>query len=154
MYDELIGKHQELGQEIDFSELKDQMDAVFLFDILRLPYENIRKEILAGRAEARCKINEEFGSPIKDSEGFGLRHRQLGKVSEKIPDMFEISQKENLADCIVDWENSAKAALKEDFDVDLTFNDHDLDLLEEISTTYKDRPIKVTRRLIEVSERN
>lgn len=106
VYDELVEKHSDLGQDIDFSDLKSSMDCYFLFDNIMTRIEEIRKPILEGRDRARKLIAKEFGSPINDAEGYSRRRNQLKEVPEKLEKpLFEIAQEDDLAARILDWAN-------------------------------------------------
>src|SRR5690606_38058585 len=76
LYDDLVTQHGILGQRIDFSDVKKEMDDYFLFDMSMPGINKIREAALKGKGAAMEKINQEFGNPIRDIEGYGKRLEQ------------------------------------------------------------------------------
>jgi hypothetical protein len=148
LYHELVEKHSDLGQEIDFSDLKKSMDEYFVFDMVSILSEKIRKPIKDGRGEARKVIETEFGSPIKDSAGYSLRLKQLEDAPEKFVNMFKIAQEDDLAERILEWGTLSQIALEKNFSVTIDFDDDAVENLKEISRLYRAGPIEVTPELI------
>ncbi|MEP2027385.1 MAG: hypothetical protein ABJI96_01605 [Paracoccaceae bacterium] len=148
VYDELVGFHSELGQEIDFSDLKKDVDAYFIFDMVLPLYEKIGKTLMDGRAKARALIKKEFGSPIKDVDGYRLRHKQLSAVPEKMDGLINIAKTDDSAAAVLEWSKSYKKMLAEDFDVTVEFDQEMIKSLEEISRLYQAGPIDVTEELL------
>lgn len=148
VYSELVEKHSDLGQEIDFTDLKRSMDQYFIFDMNLRQIEGIRKPILDGKGKARKIIDEEFGSPIKDSEGYSRRLAQLSEIPDELEDMFGIAQKDDLAARILDWGKCCQEKLRENFSVEIEFDDEACEVLADISNLYNAGPIEVTPELI------
>lgn len=148
LYDDLITQHDVLGQKIDFSDVKKVMDDYFLFDMSMPAIGKIRESANKGRSAARKKIDDEFGSPIRDLDGYNKRSAQLREIPDDIKDAFSISTKNNLASHALDvWERT-KEHLKRDFGIDTDIDPKVLDRLEAISKLYQSRPVKVTEELI------
>src|SRR5262249_29384759 len=76
LYDDLVAQHAILGQRIDFSSLKKMMDDYFLFDMSMPEIEKIRAAAIKSKTAAMKKIDQEFGSPIRDNEGYSKRLEQ------------------------------------------------------------------------------
>jgi len=153
LHDDLVNQHSVLGQNIDFSGIKKVMDDYFLFDMSAHIVDDIRQEIVAGKTEAKKKIDEEFGRPIKDTDGYSERLALWRDIKSKIEDPFDVSTKENLAELAQKMWVDAKAQLKNEFDVEIELEQEKLDRLEKISTLYKSRPVQITPELIEWGNR-
>lgn len=148
VYSELVEKHSDLGQEIDFTDLKQSMDLYFKFDMILCQVEGIRKPILDGRGKARKIIDKEFGSPIKDSAGFSSRQGQLREIPEELENMFKIAQEDDLAARVLEWGEFCKKKLDENFSVKIEFDDEAVESLTDISRLHRAGPIEVTPELI------
>lgn len=153
LYDDLVTQHTNLGQNIDFTDIKKVMDDYFLFDMSIPEIKKIRETKNAGKNAARAKISEEFGSPIRDNEGYRKRLTQLREIPEDTRDLLLISTREDLAAYILkDW-GETKERLKRDFDVDADVDPEVIERLETISKLYQSRPVKVTEELIKWADR-
>ena len=154
LYDRLIKEHEGFDQNIDFSNLKSKMDEYFIFDMVHRVYEPVREAIHQGRVRAMGAIQEEYGSPIRDPEGFSNRRKQLSEVKGNLEDMFGIAQNGDLAAHVLEWANLSKSILLEKFDIEINFDKRSIEKLENISRAYSDRPITVTDELIGYTEKN
>ena len=152
VYSELVEKHSDLGQEIDFTDLKRSMDQYFVFDMVLRRVGEIRKPILDGCGKARKIIEKEFGSPIKDSEGHSRRLGQLREVPEELENMFKIAQEDDLAARVLDWGKACQEKLEKNFSVKIEFDDKAVEALADISRLYRAGPIEVTPELISRTE--
>lgn len=152
LYDDLVAQHNLLGQKIDFSDLKKTMDDFFLFDMTMPALDKICEATLKGKAAATLKINEEFGSPICDSEAYGRRLEQRRAIQESIKDAFQISTSGDLAGRALDMWADSKKRLKQDFDVQIEIDKKALERLAAISKLYGSRPVKITSELIAWAE--
>ena len=152
LFDELSGKHSELGQEIDFSDLKRDIDSAFIFDICLPLSASIRRTIDMARSEMANKIHEKFGSPVRDVEGINREINRLNAMQFRFDDLFERAKSENIARYILDTAASAKAKVYEDFDVLLEYKSHVIDRLEAMDKVIANRPIVVTPQLVEWSQ--
>ena len=152
LFDELTNQHQALGQKVDFSKLKKEVDNYFIFDMVLPLIDVVGKPILDGRSKAHQMIDEQFGSPIRDIDGHRKRHEQLHQIEHGISEPFVIAQRENLAAVVLNWSSDAQRDLKTHFAIDISFDSDALSKLKEISTAYSNRPIKVTERLIALAD--
>lgn len=148
VYSELVEKHSDLGQEIDFTDLKRSMDQYFILDMITPQVDGIRKPILDGRNKATKFIQEEFGSPIKDIAGYSGRIGQLNEIPENLENMFKISQEGDLAARVLDWGKVCQEKLEKNFSVKIEFDVEVIEALEDISRIYRAGPIVVTPELI------
>lgn len=153
LYDDLIAQHSVLGQKIDFSSVKKVMDDYFLFDMSMPEIGRLRVATVTGKSAARQKIDLEFGSPIRDNEGFSKRLEQLRMISDWGANFFEISTEGDLAEYALTVWNDAKTHLKRDFEIDVDVDAQFLERLAEISELYKTRPVQVTAELIALANR-
>ena len=154
LYDKLVEQHTALGQEIDFSGLKKKVDLYFVHDIVSPLSHNYRLVINKGITAARKIIDEEFGSPIKDSEGYSQRFGQLREIKESTNDLFVIGQEGDAAAYVLRWGKEASEKLKNYFGVDLELDPEDTRKLELASQLYSSRPIEVTSELIALADQH
>lgn len=148
LFHDLVEQHNVLGQRIDFSALKKQVDDYFLFDMCARNDDGIQRAIVKGREKAREVIAGEFGSPIKDSSGYSRRSLQLAEVKDRIDDPFRLSQSKNLAREILNMAEDAKKKLSAYFGVEVSFSEAEIYRLNTISKLYDNRPVRVTDELI------
>ncbi len=154
LYDELVDQHTKLGQHIDFSDLKQKLDAIFVFDMTSPLIQSVRKSILAAKTKASDKINKEFGSPIRDAAGYGKKIGQLNQAQEKIEDPFKISHEGDLARVVLDMANNSQISLKENFDIEVEFDPDTVEKLQVIANLHSKGPIAVTESLIALTEKH
>jgi hypothetical protein len=148
LYDDLVTQHSALGQKIDFSPVKKVMDDYFLFDMTVPEITKLREAIRNGKAKAKQKIDEEFGSPIRDADGYGKRLAEFRKVPDPAGDPFQFSTQNDLAGHTLQVWAEAKERLKRDFDVDAEVDPKVIERLKEISKLYLSRPVQITDKLI------
>jgi hypothetical protein len=148
LYDDLVTQHSILGQKIDFSDLKKEMDDYFLFDITMPAVSKIREAAGKGKSAAMQKINQEFGTPVRDHKGHGERFEQYRAVPAGIENPFEISTTGDLAGHALNVWRDIKERLKRDFDVSADLDPKVIERLETISKIYQSRPVQVTDELI------
>jgi len=148
LYDDLVAQHHVLGQKIDFSNIKKEMDDYFLFDMSMSDVSKVSQGIGHGKGAAMEKINEEFGRPVRDVEGYKKRVAEHREIPEPIGDPFEFSTQNDLAgQTLKAWEE-AHRRLKRDFGVDTGVDAKALERLTSISKLYQLRPVLVTNELI------
>ncbi|CUX49089.1 hypothetical protein [Agrobacterium deltaense] len=154
LYNDLVTQHNVLGQKIDFTGVKKVMDDYFLFDMCMPEIKQIREATNKGKNAARKKIDEEFGSPIHDIEGFNSRWAQFREIPDDIRDPFLISTTDDLAGhALKVWEET-KERLKLNFGVEADIDTKVIERLETISKLYQSRPVIVTEELIGWSNRD
>lgn len=153
LFDGLVAKHNELGQEIDFSDLKAQLDKVFLFDIVSTLYSPIRQAVATTRAEAKRMIQKEFGSPITDLDGHNKRQAQLREIPSDLKELFAMSMEGDIAHDVLVWTSEAQDKLKEHFGLVVDVPKENIATLQKLSRLYQAGPINVTDELIELANR-
>lgn len=153
LYDELVERHSELGQEIDFSDLKRTLDSIFIFDIIGPFYETLHQSIVKAQAEAREVIKKEFGNPIKDADGYGKRNRQLHSIPDEIGNLFEISKQGDVAQHILDWARGAQCKFKDFFGIEVRLDKVAIEKLSKISQLYRSGPLEISDELVALADR-
>jgi hypothetical protein len=148
LYDDLVAQHHALGQKIDFTDLKKVMDDFFLFDMCMPEINKIREAAIKGQGAAMNKITEEFGSPIRDNEGYNKRLVQYRAIRLEIDSPFDISTKDNLAEHALNLWKDTQERLKRDFSVNVNVDAKVIERLTKISDLYKIRPVKVTDEIV------
>lgn len=153
LFDELVSQHAELGQQIDFAPLKHQIDTVFLFDIANHLQGKLFKPLQEAKIKAREIISAEFGSPIKDPDGYGRRQEQLHKVLDRMDNLFERSATENVARATIENAVGAADHLKSEFGIEVVFDQTVLDDLKIAADAADHRPVAITQKLIALADR-
>lgn len=154
LYDDLVTQHTALGQNIDLSSVKKVMDDYFLFDMTLPEIGKIREATMAAKSVAMQKINQEFGSPIRDAEKYSRRLEQYRAIQEGIEHPFDISAKSDLAGHAHAVWRDTKERLKRDFGVEADIDPEVLERLEKLSRLYQSRPVCVTDELIDSADRH
>jgi hypothetical protein len=149
LYDELIARHAELGQDIDFTDTKRRLDGIFIFDAVANKMDQVRKTIWKGKEEARKVIDKEHPQPIKDAAGFGRRINLLNEVPYSVKDPFEVSLNDDLAQHLLRIAEEARSKLHEGFGVQIEYDPEVIEELNEISRLYQAGPLKITDDLID-----
>lgn len=154
LYDELVTRHEELGQKIDFSKLKDEMDDYFLLDMcININSNGFRQSLQRAHRQAEDVLKKEFGSVVKDMDGYNKRLAQLREINSSADILFQFGQRRNVAEEMLRVADEAGRKLKTFFDVDLQIEEKDATRLRAISEVWKNRPVKVTAELIQWADR-
>lgn len=148
LFSELIEQHSDLGQDIDFSDLKDELDTYFLFDMCGELSPSIWQEIDRGKREAQTKISKEFGDPVNDLEAYNKQIGKLRDIKSNVENSFYIARKENLAERILETANESKDKLSQYFGIDINFDEEKISRLKRIAGLFNTRPVKVTDELV------
>lgn len=148
LLDELEGRHSELGQQIDFSDLKHDVESVFIFDICSPLASSVRQSIESAKSEANNAANARFGSPITDLDGWNAFHEQLRSIVSSEDHLFERAKTENIAQGVLSIAQNANVALREDFSIELRFKDGVIERLETLAALLSHRPITISPELV------
>lgn len=149
LYDDLIDRHSALGQSIDFSDLKNEIDDYFLIDMTYPAVDSIRLACSEAKNKAMEKIRLEFGSPIRDGQGYSKRVEQWRSIPEEVKDCAQVVfAREDLAERALSVWHEAKVRLEADFGVEAHIDEAIIFRLEQLSKVFRSRPIKVTDELI------
>ena len=148
LLEELEGRHTELGQRIDFSDLKHDVESAFVFDICSPLASAVRQSIEAAKARASEDGTARFGSPISDIDGWNKYIEALRSIKSTEDQLFERARTENIAQVILSLAKSAEAALLDGFAINVSFKDGVIERLGTLATLVSNRPITVTPELI------
>ncbi|TCP90952.1 hypothetical protein C8J31_101804 [Rhizobium sp. PP-CC-2G-626] len=150
LYEELIGHHKALGQDIDFSALKREMDGYFLFDICSKldPWHPIS----TGITEARAVISEEFSGGIQDTKAFEKRMKQLNDIKTRPDNQLEQSLSGNLAQIILDTSRQSVEQLRTNFGVEVSLPADQIEVLERVAALAEKRPLAITPDVLKLAE--
>lgn len=154
LFEELTHKHTELGQDIDFSQLKQDVDSVFIFDICSPVASSVRKSIEKRKADAQQQIRQKYGSPITNLEGWNSDLAKLNGIDSIFDHLFEGAKKENIAQIILNTAAIAQTKLQSSFSVTLEYDSEVIERLETMAHIIQHRPIVVTPQLIDWSNRD
>lgn len=152
LFDELVVQHSALGQAIDFGDLKARIDHVFLFDMCHHQTPALVREVHDARSKSQQKIDIEFGSPIRDVEGYGSRIAQLNAIEFDTHSLFERMICSNVPDELLTQIKVAAVAFERDFDVTLILDQKAMQILERIAGWYANKPLIVTPEMISIAE--
>jgi len=153
LYQELVERHTEIGQKIDFGDLKENIEKYFVFDICTSLYEEITHTLWRGVQRAQKNIGEEFGSPVRDIEAYNNRGTQLREIKTELSDIFQIAQTDNLAQRILDLCYQSKQKLYDYFSIEVEFKTETIELLKKVSFLYEKGHVPVTEELIKIADR-
>lgn len=149
LLDELRGRHVELGQDIDFTELTKDVESVFLFDLSNRPSAAVRNAISDAKNKAREQAKGRFGNPINDLAGHNAFHQKLVAIRDHEDSLFERAQTENIAASILALAREAEATMQREFGVAVQFPSGTIERLERLAATFEHRPIKLTPELMD-----
>ena len=154
LFEELTRKHTELGQDINFSQLKHDVDSVFIFDICSPLSSSVRQAIEKCKADAHQQIRQRYGSPITDLEGWNSDLAKLNDVDSVFDLLFERAKTENIAQIVLDTAAIAQTKLQSSFSLTLEYEPELIERLEAMIQVIQHRPIAVTQQLIDWSNRD
>jgi hypothetical protein len=153
LFDELTGKHSELGQEIDFTALKYEIDSVFIFDICNPLADSSRRSIEKAKSTVIGNLTQKYGSPVTDVDRWNADHAALREVHSNLEgELFKRAGKEDIAQAILKLAEDARAKLTAAFSVTPEFNPMVLERLRSMSKIICNRPITVSPELIDWAE--
>lgn len=148
LFDDLVEKHNALGQKIDFSALKKDMDDYFLFDLYHYSHKGIQHAFLKAKEQASEMVRKEFGPIISDMEGYAKRQQQANEIDYQIKDSFRGRATRNLAEEMLTLVQISQAKLDVDFGIDVSLPEQEMQRLRTIANLYRNRPVKITDELI------
>ena len=153
LYDELVKQHDNLGQKIDFINIKKIMDDYFLFDMVSKNLSILSKHINDAKQTAinNIKSRPDFHSnPLKyENDIF-----KINSIKENVDNPLAVSCQSNLAGLLLENWETAKTTLKGTYGVDLEDCKNIIDKLYKLSDIYMNRPVEVTSELISWADEN
>lgn len=153
LYDEFVNQLDELGQKIDFTDLKRKMDGIFIFDACTPLSSAVRQSLDNAKSKAREIISKEFGSPITDLDGYNKKTQMLNAITYPMEDMFHRSENENIAQDILDKARAADAALQRDFSISADLDQNVIQKLETLAKLHNQRPLRISDEMIALADR-
>lgn len=149
LFDGLQGRHGELGQQIDFTDLRHDVESAFLFDMCSPLAASVQRSIGSTKAMMQKDAQKRFGNPVNDLDGWNNFHEQLRALGSVEGSLFERAKIQNIAQDTLDAALSFKAELLKHFSVDLAFTPGVLERLAVIAGIASRRPFAITPELIE-----
>lgn len=149
LFNGLQGRHGELGQQIDFTDLRHDVESAFLFDMCSPLAASVKRSIESAKVQVQKDAQKRFGSPVTNLEGWNNFHAQLRALGSVEGNLFERAKTRNIAQETLDTALSFKAGLMERFSIDLVFTPGLLERLSVIADIASRRPIAITPELIE-----
>ncbi len=149
LFDTLIARHKELGQEIDFTPLRQEVESAFLFDICTPLASSTRKAIDKAKADLSASLQGKYGSPVTDLTGWNLDHQRLQEVESGLDDLFARAQTENIARAILTVAERARDKLDSAFQFTPDYNEVVIARLRTVADLADTRPIAITPTLLE-----
>lgn len=153
LYNELVTEHGALGQAIDLSETKAQLDTYFLFDMCHHEADTLRRAFQTARTTADKKINAEFGSPIRDSAGYGARLAALRAIDFDMKDLRERMARSNVAEEFIEAAGKAAEAFRREFGVEMEIAPETVANLKKIALWWTSRPLVITPEMMAMADR-
>lgn len=151
LFSNLTGKHAELGQKIDFSPLKREVDRFFVFDICSPLARSLGGAIERAKAEVSKQLHGKYGFPITDVEVCKTDFDNLNSIESQIDDLFSKAETENIAKLILILAQDAKSRLLNDFGIMPQYDQNLIHRLQTMANLVDGGSIVVTPQLIEWS---
>lgn len=149
LFDGLEGRHGELGQQIDFTDLRHNVESAFLFDMCSPLAASVQRSMESAKAIMQKDAQKRFGNPVNDLEGWNKFHEQLRALGSVEGSLFERAKTRNIAQDTLDTALSFKADLMKHFSTDLAFTPGVIERLTVIADIASRRPVAITPELIE-----
>ena len=153
LYEELVGQHDTLGQNIDFLPLKEKVYRVMVFDAVSFLSSKIREVLSKARSKANAAISKEFGDPIRDTAGFGRRLDDLRSIKIEMPDLFKVSETENVAQYALMSIEQAAQDFREKFGIEVEISADDLANLRKIDVLFQVEDFRADAELMNWADR-
>lgn len=149
LLNDLKGRHTDLGQEIDFTDLKNDVESVFLFDMCSPLAASVQRSIDSAKAALAKDAQRRFGNPVTDIEGWNRFHKELRSIGVMEEDLFQRAKTHNIAQEALDSAQTFKSTLKERFGIDLAYTPGVIERLTDITEAASHRPMTITPEMIE-----
>ncbi len=153
LYEELVGQHDTLGQNIDFLPLKEKVYKVMVFDAVSFLSEEIRQALSKAESNAQDAISAEFGNPIKDHEGYRKRREELKALKFDMSGLFKISETENVAQYVLSNTERTAQGLGEKFGIEVELPDDKMTKLRKIDALVKVGDFRADPELMQWADR-
>ena len=154
LLEELHKQHTDLGQNIDFADLKTEMDDYFLYDMVSYPERKLYSALMSAHSKAHDIINHEFPGGVTDIDAYNIRIAQLNEIKYSREDRDIHGPNVNLAEDALSHYEDQRKKLKENFGINFEIDEPTVTRLIAISKLYRNRPIAVTETLIAWAEKD
>ncbi len=153
LYEELVGQHDSLGQKIDFLPLKEKVYRVMVFDAVSFLSSKMQEPLSNARSKADAEISKEFGDPITDAAGFGKRLEELRSIKFEMPDLFKISETENVAHYALNRIEQAAQGFREKFGIEVELPADEMAKLGRIDGLFQVGDFRIDTELMDWADR-
>lgn len=148
LFDELVTQHDQLGQKIDFSDLKSRIQKIMIFDGCSQAGNELRLAVSKANGYLSRTVQSKFGSPIRDTEGYNEEIAKLREITFDNSDLFERVQSENIGQSLLASFREAKDKAQEYFGYTIEEPTNAIDDLEYLSALYERVPFETTEAVI------
>lgn len=152
MYDQLVAHNDALNSDMDWRDLKGELDAIFTFDMVSRVSAPIVSALKGGKQDAQQEIRRRYGEQITDIEGHSRDLERLRDIEVNVTNPFEYVKNSDLAERMIETALNSAQKLERDFDVKIEIPPSSMEKLRSISAAWKKRPISVSPELIALSK--
>ncbi len=146
LYDSLVQQHNVLGQRIDFSGLKREMDTFMLLDCCYWLMKPIDEALMAAKHRANALVDADFKKD-QDSVRYNARKAMLD-FSTRVENNKELSEAGTLASRKLALIEDARSRLQREFGMDLDLDPAIIDRLRRLDDLYRNRPVQITPEIL------
>lgn len=154
LFEELVGQHDTLGQEIDFLPLKESVYRVMVFDAVSPISGKIQSALTNAQSKARDAITAEFGPSVSDLAGHKRRNDELSSIDTEMTNIFEVAQKQNVAKFVLEKTEKAVQDFKVKFEIDVELPADEVRKLRQIDELIEVGDFNVDPQLIKWADRH
>lgn len=148
LFDQLTGQHSKLGQEIDFSELKNEISRFLIADLCWAESDKLNEEIQKARQQANAVIEGKYGRVVSDLVGYNHDHEKLSIITFNRENFYARAKTGNLARELLNDAKVAQQLLKTSFNIIVTFDEEAVARLEIIAELIAKQPIIISPEMI------
>ena len=133
-FEEIIN---EMGSDVEFAELRQNMDRMCLFDTVNVVTRIFRRHLQVAQSKATDFINQRHPEPIVDHAGYASYHRIFSETQHKYPDDPLI---QDTAKLLLEEIERIELIFQQHFDVHDEFDQRAIELLNTASNMYNASP--------------
>lgn len=148
LYNDVLKQHDNLGQKVNLTDVKQMMDTYFLFDATMPELASLVASASNMQSAASAKISEEFPAPISEAAAYHGRLAHIQNLPSFPKNPFRIAETGDLAGQILTTWQEIEQTLKREFGVEAEVDDIVLKRLQRLSTLFQSRPVEITEDLI------
>ncbi|KQS64510.1 hypothetical protein ASG39_11180 [Rhizobium sp. Leaf371] len=144
LYDELVSQHDALGQKIDFTALKTEMDAYFLLDMCFAVNDSLRRDIDTARSKALTQISTKYGKYVTTGDERAKLLINLEGVTPYYSVSLELAKHGNIGAHMLEFAENNSHILEAHFGFPVDFNPDVMARLRKVAKLAGNRPVPVT----------